>query len=215
MEHNHHDKDPALIPAPAPMLPCTSQHPPDLASRLDNNCACVVAGLTADANLLINEARLAAQRYLYTYQENMPVEQLVRTVCNYKQAYTQFGGLRPFGVSFLFTGWDMHFGFQLYQSDPSGNYGGWKATAIGANNQAGKSLMKSDYQEGASLEECLRLAVKVLKKTMDSTSPSPEKMEFTTITRVDGKVVHKILTDEETSKLLEEVEVEGATEGDV
>ena len=32
---------------------------------------------------------------------------------------------------FWFAGWDKNFGFQLYQSDPSGNYGGWKATAIG------------------------------------------------------------------------------------
>ncbi|CAM9601094.1 unnamed protein product [Choristocarpus tenellus] len=184
-------------------------------TRLDDNCACVVAGLTADANLLINEARVAAQRYLYMYQEHIPVEQLVRTVCNYKQGYTQFGGLRPFGVSFLFTGWDEHFGFQLYQSDPSGNYGGWKATSIGANNQAGKSLMKTDYQEGSSMEECLRLAVKVLNKTMDSTSPTPEKMEFTTISRENCKVVHKILSDEETAKLLKEVEAETATGGDV
>jgi hypothetical protein len=23
-------------------------------------------------------------------------------------------------------GWDKHYGYQLYQSDPSGNYGGWK-----------------------------------------------------------------------------------------
>lgn len=44
-------------------------------------------------------------------------------------------GLRPFGVSFLFAGWDRHHGFQLYHSDPSGNYAGWKATAIGNNNQ--------------------------------------------------------------------------------
>jgi 20S proteasome alpha/beta subunit len=44
--------------------------------------------------------------------------------------------------AFLFAGWDQHHGFQLYQSDPSGNYGGWKATAIGANNAAGKSLLK-------------------------------------------------------------------------
>ena len=29
-------------------------------------------------------------------------------------------GLRPFGVSFLWAGWDKHYGFQLYQSDPSG-----------------------------------------------------------------------------------------------
>lgn len=34
----------------------------------------------------------------------MPVEQVVRSVCNYKQAYTQFGGLRPFGTAFLFAG---------------------------------------------------------------------------------------------------------------
>ena len=32
---------------------------------------------------------------------------------------------------------DKQRGYQLYQSDPSGNYGGWKATAIGANHQVG------------------------------------------------------------------------------
>jgi len=31
-------------------------------------------------------------------------------------------------------GWDKHYGYQLYQSDPSGNYGGWKATCIGNNS---------------------------------------------------------------------------------
>ncbi|CAN0496809.1 unnamed protein product, partial [Scytosiphon promiscuus] len=34
------------------------------------------------------------------------ITRLARTA----QAYTQFGGLRPFGVSFLFTGWDEHHG---------------------------------------------------------------------------------------------------------
>jgi 20S proteasome alpha/beta subunit len=45
-----------------------------------------------------------------------------------------FTGKRPFGVSILYMGWDKHYGFQLYQSDPSGNYGGWKATCIGNNS---------------------------------------------------------------------------------
>ena len=31
-------------------------------------------------------------------------------------------------------GWDKHYGYQLYQSDPSGNYSGWKATCIGNNS---------------------------------------------------------------------------------
>jgi len=43
-------------------------------------------------------------------------------------------GKRPFGVSILYMGWDKHYGYQLYQSDPSGNYSGWKATCIGNNS---------------------------------------------------------------------------------
>ncbi|CAN0370760.1 unnamed protein product, partial [Ectocarpus sp. 8 AP-2014] len=53
--------------------------------RLYENASCVVAGLTADANLLVNHARVSAQRYLYQYGEQMPLEQLVKEVCNYKQ----------------------------------------------------------------------------------------------------------------------------------
>ena len=75
-------------------------------------------------------------------------------MCNYKQSYTQYGGLRPFGVAFLFAGWDRHYGFQLYQSDPSGNYSGWKATVIGQNNQSGKSILKTDYKVRGAVRAC-------------------------------------------------------------
>ena len=81
--------------------------------KLDDHVVTVVAGLTADANILINNARVNSQRYTYSYQEPMPVEQLVQRVCNFKQAYTMYGGLRPFGVGFLFAGWDVHFGYQV------------------------------------------------------------------------------------------------------
>ncbi len=81
--------------------------------RIDSHIACAVAGITSDANILINTARLTAQRYLYAYDEQMPVEQMVQSMCDHKQGYTQFGGLRPFGVSFLFAGWDELHGFQV------------------------------------------------------------------------------------------------------
>ena len=89
--------------------------------------------------------------------------------------YTQYGGLRPFGVSLLYMGYDKNFGFQLYQSDPSGNYGGWYATCIGQNNQAAQSILKQDYKEDCSLDEALLLAVKVFAKTLDSTTLTSEK----------------------------------------
>jgi len=125
---------------------------------------CAVAGMTADANILINYARQAAQRYLLTYNEDIPCEQLVRRLCDLKQGYTQHGGLRPFGVSFIYAGYD-----------PSGNYGGWKATSVGANNASAQSLLKQDYKEECDLKEACGLAVKVLSKTMDSTKLSSEK----------------------------------------
>lgn len=86
--------------------------------RIDGHMACAVAGITADANILIDYARTNAQQFLFQYQEPTPVEGtknscllnslnsqgLVQTLCDLKQGYTQFGGLRPFGVSFLLAG---------------------------------------------------------------------------------------------------------------
>eukprot|EP00598_Pedospumella_elongata_P014222 CAMPEP_0184993454 /NCGR_PEP_ID=MMETSP1098-20130426/45663_1 /TAXON_ID=89044 /ORGANISM="Spumella elongata, Strain CCAP 955/1" /LENGTH=259 /DNA_ID=CAMNT_0027519293 /DNA_START=51 /DNA_END=830 /DNA_ORIENTATION=+ len=177
---------------------------------IDNHVVALVAGLTADANILINQSRLGSQRYLYKYQEPMPVEQVVKSVCNYKQAYTQYGGLRPFGTAFLFAGWDSNFGFQLYQTDPSGNYSGWKATVIGQNNQAGKSILKTDYKPENTVEQNLKVAVKILLKTMDSTTPSPERIELSTLKRdeTDGSMVHYTLSDAEVRKFIDEIQKE-------
>lgn len=146
---------------------------------------------------------------MYNYQEPMPVEQVVRNVCNYKQAYTQYGGLRPFGTAFLFAGYDQHFGFQLYQTDPSGNYSGWKATVIGQNNQAGKSILKTDYSENNALPQNLRVAVKILLKTMDSTAPSAERIELSTLQRNEsGELEHRTLSDAEVGALIEDIQAE-------
>merc|ERR1712137_951720 len=158
----------------------------------DDNIACAVAGITADANILINYARLCAQRYTYQYQEPQPVEQLVQGICDLKQGYTQYGGLRPFGVSFLYAGWDKHFGFQLYHSDPSGN------------NTSAQSILKQEYKDNLDTKQVLALAVKVLRKTMDSTSLTAENLEFATLTLVDGKPSFHSLTADEITNLLQE-----------
>jgi 20S proteasome subunit alpha 3 len=105
--------------------------------------------------------------------------------------------LRPFGVSFLIAGWDEHFGFQLFQSDPSGNYGGWKATAIGANNQAAQSILKQDYKEDINMAASLKLAIKVLSKSMDSTTLSSDKVEFVSVTRQGDSVKFQMLSNAE------------------
>ncbi|KAF6040063.1 PSMA4 [Bugula neritina] len=175
--------------------------------KLHDDMATSVAGITSDANVLINELRLIAQRYLLTYQEPMPCEQLVSTLCDIKQAYTQFGGKRPFGVSLLYMGWDKHYGYQLYQSDPSGNYSGWKATCIGNNSAAAVSMLKQEFkEEGLGLSEAKRLAIRVLSKTLDMTKLTCEKVEIAVLSRVDDKTKITILANEEVTELIKEFE---------
>ncbi|CAI4226525.1 unnamed protein product [Auanema sp. JU1783] len=168
--------------------------------RLSENITCTVAGITADANILINHLRWWAAKYKLDYGDEMPVEQLVQTLCNEKQRYTQIGGKRPFGVSLLYMGWDKHLGFQLYQSDPSGNYTGWKATCIGNNHQAAVTLLKQEYRQ-PTLEQAKQLAVKVLWKTLD-VKLAPEKIEMSVLTRRDGKTVVEEISHEELERLI-------------
>ncbi|KAF7428054.1 hypothetical protein PC9H_007273 [Pleurotus ostreatus] len=149
---------------------------------LNSNVIGGVAGLTADANSLINHARTIAQRHLLTYNEDIPVEILTERLCDMKQGYTQFGGLRPFGVSLLYAGYDPQYEFQLYHSDPSGNYSGWKATCIGANNGTAQSLLKQEYKDDIEVKDAIGLVLRVMSKTMDSTTLGSEKLEFAVLT---------------------------------
>lgn len=181
---------------------------------IDRHIIAAVAGLTADANILIAQARIGSQRYQYMYGEEQPIEQLVTYICDRKQSYTQFGGLRPFGVSFLFAGYDKNGGYQLYQSDPSGNFSGWKATAIGQNNQTATSLLKQEWSDNLTLDQGLYLAAKVLTKTMDTTSPTADKFEFSILTYSEekNKCTQKILSEKEIKELLDKVQKEIASE---
>jgi len=175
--------------------------------KLNEDMVCSVAGITSDANVLTNELRVIAQRFQLNYGEPMPCEQLVSYLCDIKQAYTQYGGKRPFGVSILYMGWDKHYGYQLYQSDPSGNYGGWKATCIGNNSGAAISILKQELSdEPITLASAEDLAVKVLSKSLDMTKLTSEKVEMATLTRVNEKTVIKILTNAEVDALIAKYE---------
>lgn len=176
--------------------------------KLNDNITVAVAGLTADAEILINTARVQAQSYLKTYNEEIPVEMLVRRLSDLKQGYTQHGGLRPFGVSFIYAGFDDRYGYQLYTSNPSGNYSGWKAISVGANTQAAQTLLQMDYKDDITLDGAIELALKTLSKTTDSSTLTHERLEFATIKKdAEGKVHQKIYKPDEIATLLEKAEI--------
>ena len=100
--------------------------------QIDENILCATAGLVADARVLVDYARLSAQINRVTYAEPMSVEILVRRICDYKQQYTQFGGVRPFGTALLVGGYDDG-GIHLFETEPSGSLTSFKAASTGGN----------------------------------------------------------------------------------
>lgn len=108
---------------------------------LSENAGIVYSGLGPDYRVLVRKARKKAQTYFQKYKEHAPAAILVRELAAIMQEFTQSGGVRPFGVSILFAGYDDD-GPQLYQIDPSGAYFGWKATAIGKDSVSAKTFLE-------------------------------------------------------------------------
>jgi 20S proteasome subunit alpha 3 len=176
--------------------------------KMDEHILASVSGVVADANFLIDYGRLQCQRHLYSHHEPMYVEELVKFLCNYKHGYTQFGSSRPFGVSFMYGGYDDVLGYQLYCSDPSGNYGSWKAHATGKGSVNAISTLKQDYVADCTLKEALVLAAKVLAKSMDATTPDVNKFEIQIITKNElGHLIQRKVEGDELSRILDEAKV--------
>lgn len=67
--------------------------------RLDKHVACSVAGITGDANVLIDYLRATAQRHTVKYGEPIPVEKLVQSLSDVKQRCVYVQGCKGSGVA--------------------------------------------------------------------------------------------------------------------
>ncbi|MBN2881114.1 archaeal proteasome endopeptidase complex subunit alpha [Candidatus Woesearchaeota archaeon] len=130
--------------------------------KIDNHIAVTAAGIISDARVLVERAQVSAQQHKVTYDSDIDVLSIVKDLCKLKQICTQSGGLRPFGVSLLITGVD-ETGLKLYETDPTGIYFGYKATAIGEFEQEVKELLNAEYKDEMSINDAIKLAIKGLK----------------------------------------------------
>jgi|Transcript_15558 20S proteasome subunit alpha 4 len=134
---------------------------------LDEHVCLAFAGLTADARVLVNKARVECQSHRLTLDEPASVEHITRYVAGVQQKYTQSGGVRPFGISTLIVGFDADGVPKLYQTDPSGTFSAWKANATGRNSKTVREWLEKNYEE-AEGDDAVTLAVKALLEVVEA-----------------------------------------------
>jgi len=142
--------------------------------QIDNHIGVATSGLVADARSLVDRARVEAQINKVSYDESIGVEVLAKKICDHKQNYTQFGGVRPYGTALLIAGVD-DTRPRLFESDPSGALLEYKATAIGAGRNTFMEVFEAEYREDLSIDEAILLGMTALYKSTEG------KLDATTL----------------------------------
>ncbi|KAL6058317.1 Proteasome subunit alpha type-4 [Balamuthia mandrillaris] len=169
--------------------------------QLDDHICLAFAGLTADARVLVNKARLHCQTYALSYDDAVSVDYITRYIAGLQQKYTQSGGVRPFGISTLIIGFDDGKP-KLYQTDPSGTHSEWKANATGRNSKTVREFLEKNYEEDASAQQTIKLAIRALLEVVEAGSKNLD------VAVMYDKKPLTYLPDEEVDRIVKEIESE-------
>jgi proteasome alpha subunit len=169
--------------------------------KVDEHVGAAIVGLSSDARILIDQARIYAQSNKLTYDEPIDVEVVTKRICDIQQMYTQHAGVRPFGVSIIFGGVDKT-GNHVFGTHPSGTYRGYKATALGAGRETVLAILKEEYRENLSLEENTKLTVKCLVKALEARQ-LPPRIKIAIIPTATKQL--QMLTDEKVESYIKEL----------
>jgi proteasome alpha subunit len=131
-------------------------------NEIDDHIICVSAGISSDARVLIDKARLIAQQHQVTYDSPCNTESIVKEIADILQQFTHYGGARPFGVSMMFAG--VNGEPSLYTTDVTGNYLQYKANAIGENDSKIREKLRERYKENLTIKEAIKIAVEIFKE---------------------------------------------------
>ena len=133
--------------------------------EIDDHIAATASGILSDARVLVERAQLLGQQHRVTYDSPIDPESVIKEIANLKQAFTQYGGARPFGVSILLAGIRKG-NKKLYVSDVTGNYFSYRAIAIGENDERIKEILRKEYNEKMTTDEGIRLSLKIFKEIL-------------------------------------------------
>ena len=130
--------------------------------QIDDHIGAVGAGYIPDARIQVDNARVIAQSNRLVYDEPVDIETIAKRIADLNQQYTQYAGVRPFGVSLIISGVDENRGPVVFLTDPTGAYLGFDAIAIGAGSDQVNEYLEKNYDERMTLEQGITLAIECI-----------------------------------------------------
>ncbi len=125
--------------------------------QIDDHVGVAAAGYIPDARSQVDNARFFSQSNKMIYDEPVEVETIVKHLADQSQQYTQYAGVRPFGVA-LILGGVVAGKPQLFLTDPSGTYISYNAIAIGSGSDRVTDFLEGAYGEDLTLASASVLA---------------------------------------------------------
>ena len=125
--------------------------------QIDDHVGVAAAGYIPDARSQVDNARFFSQSNKMIYDEEVEVETIAKHLADQCQQYTQYAGVRPYGVA-LILGGVVNNTPQLYLTDPSGTYISYDAISIGSGSDSVTDFLEKTYKEELTLEEASTLA---------------------------------------------------------
>ncbi len=125
--------------------------------QIDDHVGVAAAGYIPDARSQVDNARFFSQSNKLIYDEIVDVETIAKHLADQCQQFTQYAGVRPFGVSLILGGVDSG-GTQLFLTDPSGTYISYDAVAIGSGSDQVTEFLEKNYKPDISLDDAGALA---------------------------------------------------------
>ena len=160
--------------------------------QVDEHIGIAAAGYIPDARIMVDSARFFSQSNKLTYDEVTEVEAVAKHLADQSHQFTQYSGVRPFGVALIIAGVDKK-GAKIFVTDPSGTYVPYSAVAIGGNSDEVTEFLEKNYKNEISVDDAISLAISAINLKSDEKGVKDIRM---TKIKSDTKLFEKVSNEE-------------------
>ena len=143
--------------------------------QIDDHVGVAAAGYIPDARSQVDNARFFSQSNKMIYDEPVEVETIAKHLADQSQQYTQYAGVRPYGVA-LILGGVINKTPELFLTDPSGTFISYDAIAIGSGSDEVTDFLEKTYNSDLSIDDAAILAVGGIQLASDDKGDSHIRM---------------------------------------